>query len=90
MDDGVRAQVTTAGAASASAALPVSAQVAYIRATATCYINFGTALVAATADANSQLFIQGETLQPLPASATHFAVIRIGDSDVTVQVARAS
>lgn len=91
LDSGVRTQVTTAGAAtSAATALPASAQVAFIRATATCYINFGDAAVAATADANSQLFIQGETLQPLPRAATHFAVIRIGADDVTVQIARAS
>lgn len=89
-DSGDRTQVTTTdGNTTAATALPTASQLVFIRATATCYINFGTSGVAAVADETSQLFIQGETIQPVPPGATHYAVIRIGATDATVQVAKA-
>ena len=87
----VRSQVATAGAASTAAtALPTGtgtlSTVVEIRATENCYINFGNGSVSASAASTSQLFPAGEKMQKVPATATHFAVIRQGSNDTTVQI----
>jgi hypothetical protein len=87
-----RVQVVTAGAASTAAtALPTGAalisRMVEIRSDGgTCYVLFGDDSIVATADEDSQLFPAGEKVQQIPDGATHFAVIRAGEDNVTVQI----
>src|SRR6187431_3216640 len=80
--------VATAGAAStAAAAIPGGGNVLMIRAVAAIWIRFGASGVgAAAADANSILFVAGESPYLLKPGETHFRVLRVGADDVQVQL----
>jgi hypothetical protein len=90
---GVRTNVTTTdGTTTAATALPsglpdVGALVE-VRATDTCYVAFGDASVDAEATSASMLFPAGEKVLQLPSGVTHFAVIRAGSTNISVQVER--
>src|SRR5574343_201009 len=76
----------TAGVASSNAALPTGYQMVYIRCTDHIWINWGTSGVTASAANTSQLHPAGESIQVVPTGATHIAVLRVGSTDVPVQV----
>lgn len=77
----------TAGVASSNAALPSGGyKLVFVRCTDHVFINWGTSGVTASTGATSQLHPAGESVQVVPTGATHIAVIRIGASDVPVQV----
>lgn len=80
--------VATAGAAStAEAAVPTGGNVLLIRAVAPIWIRFGaTGMGAAAADANSILFVTGEAPYVLKSGEAYFRVLRVGASDVLVQL----
>lgn len=85
------ARTAPALATSPSAAevvLPSHGGVVIIRALDNIYIKFGlTGLTAAAADANSTLFLAGETPYVLPTGLeTHFRALRVGGSDVLFQI----
>lgn len=82
---GSRANLT-AGATTSNVALPTGAQIVFIRATDHVWINFGTAGVTASAANTSQLHPAGESVAIVPTGATHFAALRVGASDVPVQI----
>lgn len=81
----VRANLT-AGAATSNAALPSGYNVILIRATDNIWYNLGTSGVTASAASTSVLFPAGEAAIVIPSGATHIAVLRVGASDVPVQV----
>lgn len=90
---GTRTNHTTAGAGStAEAAIPSGAKVVEVRATDAVWLRFGaTGVGAAAADTNSILFPAGVSAMPVPFStgetaSTHVRVMRVGASDVTVQM----
>lgn len=78
----------TAGATStAAAAVPSGGRVLIVRAVDNIWIRFGTSSVgAAAADANSILFTAGEGYYVMQPTDTHFRVLRVGASDVLVQL----
>lgn len=76
----------TAGVASSNAALPTGYQMVFVRCTDHIWINWGTGAVTASAASTSQLHPAGESVQVVPTGATHIAVLRVGASDVPVQV----
>lgn len=79
----------TAGAASSRTTIPTGAQVVLFRATDHVWYNFGDSGVTASAAATSVLFPAGEAAVVLPTGATHVAVLRVGSSDVPVQLEKA-
>ena len=84
---GTRVNATATASATAAAALPTGASlVAYVRATDFIWFNSGSGSVAAAANNTSILVGPGETLVKLAASATHFSVMRVGSSDVAMQI----
>ena len=85
---GTRANLT-AGAASSRVAIPSGAQVVLIRATDHIWYNFGDSNVTASAADTSVLFPAGEAAVVVPTGATHVAVLRVGSSDVPVQLEKA-
>lgn len=83
---GNRANIT-AGATTSRTTVPTgTAFMVLVRATDWIAINFGTSGVNAAVDATSTLFAPGEAPLRVPTSTTHFAVIRVGSSDVAVQL----
>lgn len=77
----------TAGVASSNSALPSGGfRLVFIRCTDHIWINWGTAGVTASAANTSQLHPAGESVQVVPTGATHIAVLRVGSTDVPVQV----
>lgn len=86
---GTRVNATAGVASTSEAALPSGAagSVVIVRATDAIWIRFGaTGVGAAAADANSILFLGGEAPILTPDNATHFRVLRVGSSDVAVQL----
>jgi hypothetical protein len=83
-----RSQVTTGDALTTAAiALPANSEWVEIRMLGgDGYVNFGDDSVVAATDATSQAFPSGEKVQRLPPGATHFAVIRAGSDNITVQI----
>ena len=79
----------TAGAASSRDAIPTGAQVVLVRATDHIWYNFGDGSVTASAAATSVLFPAGEASVVVPTGTTHIAVLRVGSSDVPVQLEKA-
>lgn len=87
---GVRVNLTAASTSS-NAAIPAGALadgVVIVRAVGgAVWLNFGTsAAVTASAAITSALFVEGEGLAAVPAGTTHVAVLRVGSSDVVVQL----
>lgn len=83
----VRVNATAAAASTAEAAVPAGGNLLLIRATDAVAIRFGaTGMGAAALDANSILFCPGEAPYILNPGETHFRVIRVGSSDVPVQL----
>lgn len=84
---GVRANLT-AGVATSRVALPAGAagSVVLVRSTDYFWLAFGTVAINATADLNSILCPPGEGAYYVPASATHYAGLRVGGTDVITQV----
>lgn len=82
----------TAGAASTSeAAVPTGGRIMIVRAVDNIWIRFGaTGMGAAAADANSILFTAGEGYYMLQPTDAFFRVLRVGASDVLVQLESAS
>jgi hypothetical protein len=77
----------TAGAASSNAALPTgTSRFVVVRATDYIWLNFGTGAVTASAAVTSILCAPGEGVYPVPTTATHAAVLRVGAADVAVQL----
>ena len=85
---GVRINATAAVASTTEAALPTGTErLVMVRATDAIAIRFGaTGMGAAAVDLNSILFPAGEAPVPVPSTATHFRVIRVGSVDVAVQL----
>lgn len=83
----VRANLT-AGATTSSTTLPTNSAgaVVIVRSTDYVWLNFGTAGVTATAAATSILVAPGEGAYAVPSTATHFAGLRVGSTDVVVQL----
>lgn len=77
----------TAGVATSNAALPTGANtLVIVRCTDYIWLNFGTSGVTASAASSSTLCPPGEGMYPISSTATHFAGLRVGASDVAVQV----
>ncbi len=77
----------TAGVATSNAALPTGTNgLLIVRCTDYFWLNFGSGAVTATAAATSILCPPGEGVYPVPSTATNFAGLRVGASDVAVQV----
>jgi len=91
---GSRVNATAASTSTSEAALPTGSKVVEVRATDAIWLRFGnTGMGAAAADANSILFIAGEKVMPVPLHTdgspfTYFRVLRVGDTDVPVQIER--
>lgn len=88
---GTRVNATATVASTVEAALPAGARVVEIRALDAIWIRFGlTGVGAAAADANSILWTPGSGPVFLPEidgqTATHFRCMRVGSSDVTLQI----
>lgn len=85
---GTRVVVTASGTALAATALPDTgvAKAFYVRCTDYIWLVFGDNSVAATSDADSILCPPGEGVYVQLAQPTHFSVLRVGASDVTVQI----
>lgn len=80
--------VATAGAASSNAAIPTGSAGKWVvvRVGAPIWLNFGTSGVTASAATTSMLWSGAELLFKVPSTATHFAVLRIGATDISVQL----
>ena len=76
----------TAGSSSSNAALPSGYKLVFVRCTDHVWINWGTGAVTASAASTSQLHPAGESVQVVPTGATYIAVLRVGSTDVPVQV----
>ena len=91
---GTRVNATAGAASTSEAALPSSSRVIEVRATDAVWIRFGnTGMGAAAADENSILFPAGEKVMPVPLDANgnpydYFRVLRVGSTDVPVQIER--
>ena len=84
---GTRVNATAAAASTAEAAVPAGGDVLLIRATDAIAIRFGaTGMGAAAVDANSILFVAGESIYVLKSGEAFFRVIRVGAADVPVQL----
>lgn len=93
---GNRETIQATSASSAAATIPSGARMLAVRATQSVWIRWGTSsgMDAAAADDNAQLFPAGELAMPTPlvagTLATHFKVLRAGDTDGWVQVEQIS
>jgi hypothetical protein len=77
----------TAGSTSSNGALPTgSLGMVIVRCIDYVWLNFGTSGVTASAAATSILCPPGEGAYPIAATATHAAVLRVGSTDVAVQI----
>ena len=77
----------TAAVASSNAALPTgTSSWVIVRCTDYIWLNFGTGAVTASAAATSFLVPPGEGAYPVASTATHAAILRVGASDVSVQL----
>lgn len=91
---GSRVNLTASSTSTSATALPTGAAVVAIRATGDVWLRFGdSGIGAAAADANSMLFVAGELILPLSLDGntdpyTHVRALRVGSSDVTVQIER--
>ena len=87
----LRATVAATDTSSAETAIPLGSRVIALRASVCVWIRWGaTGLDVAAADDNSQLFPPGEVVIPVPVvanvPATHFRVLREGETNGYVQV----
>lgn len=87
---GNRIQLSSGATTSAATALPTGRKAFEVRCTQDCYLAFGDDSVAATTDDDSDLFLRGVQVVPVPLDAngvpyTHVAVIRV-DTDGVVQL----
>lgn len=84
---GSRANLT-AGVATSQTTVPVGTnQLVIVRNTDYFWLNFGTSgAVTATAAATSILVPPGEGAYPVPVGTTNFAGLRVGGTDVQVQL----
>lgn len=78
----------TAGVASSNTTIPTgTAGLVIVRCTDYFWLNFGTsAAVTASAATTSILVAPGEGVYPVPSGTTHFAGLRVGSTDVVVQL----
>jgi len=84
---GTRVVATAGASTTAQAAIPTGGNVLMIRAVAAIWIRFGpTGVGAAAADANSILFVAGESPYLLKPGEAFFRVLRVGADDVVVQL----
>ncbi len=84
---GTRVNATATNVSTAEAAVPAGGGVIMIRATDAIWIRFGaTGMGAAAADANSTLFVAGESPYVLKVNEGFFRVLRVGGADVAVQL----
>lgn len=80
-------QNLTAGASTSNAALPAgTVDLVIVRCTDYFWLNFGTGGVTASAAATSILCPPGEGIYAVPSTATTFAGLRVGGTDVVVQL----
>lgn len=84
---GVRVNAT-AGSTTSNAAVPAGSAGKWVvvRVTAPTWLNFGSSGVTASAASTSMLWVGGELVIKVPATATHFAVLRTGAADSAVQL----
>lgn len=84
---GVRANLT-AGVASSQTTVPAGTSgLVIVRCTDYFWLNFGTSgAVTASAAVTSILVAPGEGVYPVPAGTTNFAGLRVGSTDVAVQI----
>jgi hypothetical protein len=80
----------TAAAVSSNSAIPSGATAVKVTALDNVWLNFGTGAVTASAATTSILHYSGVDMYSIPDGATHVAVLRVGSSDVPVQVERVS
>jgi hypothetical protein len=78
----------TAGVATSNTTVPTGTSgLVVVRSTDYFWLNFGSSgAVTAVAGATSILCPPGEGVYPVPAGTTHFAGLRVGGSDVIVQL----
>jgi len=77
----------TAGAASTNTTLPTGTSgMVIVRCTDYFWLNFGTSGVTASAATTSILVSPGEGAYAVPSGSTHFAGLRVGSTDVVVQL----
>jgi hypothetical protein len=85
--NGVRVNATASNPSTTEVALPTNGGLLIVRAADAVWLRLGaTGVGAAAADANSILFLGGEAPLPVPDGATHFRVLRVGASDVILQL----
>lgn len=84
---GRRVNATVGSSSSAALEIPAAARVIEVRLTDAVYLRFGGSdLGAAAADTNSMLVVGGEKLMVVPEGTTHFRAIRVGSTDVALQI----
>lgn len=87
---GTRVNLTATSSASVATGVPGGAKVVEVRATDAIWIKFGDNTVAAAANAASILWTAGSAPLVVPTDGTdeytYFSVMRVGSSDVAVQV----
>jgi hypothetical protein len=77
----------TAGSASSSATVPTgTSRFVIVRATDFFWLAFGAGSATAAANNTSILVSPGEGVYPVPSGTTHFAGLRVGATDVAVQL----
>jgi hypothetical protein len=77
----------TAGVASSSGTVPTgTVSLVIVRCTDYFWLAFGVGSATATANSASALVAPGEGVYPVPAGTTHFAGLRVGSTDVVVQL----
>jgi hypothetical protein len=81
---GNRANIT-AGAVTSNSTLPTGTYgLVIVRCTDYFWLNFGSGAVTASAAASSILVAPGEGVYPVPITATSFAGLRVGATDVAL------
>jgi hypothetical protein len=82
-----RVNLTATVASTAATALPTgTVGMVIVRNVDWVSLNFGTGGVVAANTATSILVPPGEGAYPVPSTATHFALIRVGSADVLCQL----
>lgn len=84
---GTRARLL-AGATTSNTTIPTDSADKWvvIRVSAPAYLNFGTSGVTASLASSSILWTGSELVFKVPSTATHFAGIRVGATDVEVEL----
>jgi hypothetical protein len=89
---GSRINLAVSSTSTTATALPAGAKVVVVRATEAVWLRFGASgVAAAAADANSILFLAGESVMAVPYSSeevfsTHVRALRVGANDSTLQI----